>query len=877
MTTGGILDFESVRRLRWPLDQAAADGPVAEVQQRAPSTDRTKRMKARFLESKMMLDPEFAIRYTESWREHDGEALLLRRAYAYKDALEALTPVIGEDELLVVGKSRFERGAVPYLQYSAKFFHHFLKNLPESESAEIYDLSLGGGRAERVGIRQVGGIFGVAEADLGPLTQAAEYWDGRSLEDVAERWLGENFPENGLLQRAFQSVVFPPSVISIMEGRWIPAYDMVVERGLEDIIRECEEHLQNTIPTTREVAEQCVFWRAAIVSCQGVLTWIGKYAARAQEMAEEITCQCGHCWKCARRTELLEVADALRQVPAKPARTFREALHAAWIAHVAIHLDGPIVGLSPGRWGQLLYPYYRKDIDEGRLTRGQALELLECLRLKFSSIEYVSPRSWASLASLNLFQHMVVGGLRPDGSPAENELEELILESGMTMQTTQPTLGVLVDPKTSERFLMKAAECTKAGAGYPAWFSNRAVIEHLLLTHQEEGVRIEDARMAGMGGCVETQMQGTCHGICHPAFVNEAKILELVLHHGKDPASGLEVIEPHGEPLDSWDSVWRAWSRYHDAFCRVYMRYWNHVMLCHRELTPLVIGSVLVKDCVQRGKPLDSGGARYNKTVTLLNSGMVNVANSLSAIRKVCFEDRRFSLEEVIVAAADNFGFERGDKLGKFSMLEQKRTDRRHEKLHRALLEAPKYGNDDPYVDDIFVACWNHWAQVIESETTYLGFKWVPAALSISAHAPFGRACGATPDGRLAGITLADGILSAFPGTDTNGPLALLASAVKVSPIRYRSLQLNMKLHPHAVEGREGSRRLIDLCKGYFDQGGYHVQFNVVDSEMLRDAQARPDRYRDLIVRVAGFSAYWCELSKPVQDEIIARTEYCQL
>lgn len=260
--------------------------------------------------------------------------------------------------------------------------------------------------------------------------------------------------------------------------------------------------------------------------------------------------------------------------------------------------------------------------------------------------------------------------------------------------------------------------------------------------------------------------------------------------------------------------------------------------------------------------------------MTLLNSGMVNVANSLAALKKVCFDETLHSLGEVLEAVRENFGFERGDRAGKFSMLEQKRMDRRYEKLHRVLLEAPKYGNDDDYVDSIFVACWKHWEEIIGSETTYLGFKWVPAALSISAHAPFGRACGATPDGRLTGITLTDGILSAFPGTDVNGPIALLNSAVKVDPSRYRSLQLNMKLHPDAVRGTEGSRRLVELCKTYFENGGYHIQFNVVDTEMLRNAQLHPEQYRDLIVRVAGFSAYCCELSKPVQDEIIARTEY---
>ena len=207
-------------------------------------------------------------------------------------------------------------------------------------------------------------------------------------------------------------------------------------------------------------------------------------------------------------------------------------------------------------------------------------------------------------------------------------------------------------------------------------------------------------------------------------------------------------------------------------------------------------------------------------------------------------------------------------------MFNQKKVSREWEQIHRDLLEAPKFGNDDDYVDSIFVDLWEHYNQTCFSETSYLGYEWIPAALSISAHGPFGRACGASPDGRLAGVTLTDGVLSATPGTDVNGPIALLNSGVKLDPTPMRSVQLNMKMHPQSIKGTEGSKNFVNFIKTYFDQGGYHIQFNVVDSDMLRDAQAHPENYRDLIVRVAGFSAYWVELGKPIQDELIARTEY---
>lgn len=864
-----LIDFEKGKTVKWPptLEESAKEGYIPREVVKEPSTERGRKIKQRLLSARCMLDPEFTMLYTEEWKKAEGEPLLIRRARAYKYAIENITPVIHPDELIAMQKSRYIRGAVVYAQYSQRYYPGMISKAEHADD-EVYDVGMGGGRThkETKGMIQMG-IFGMKEEEAEPLIETCNYWDGKCIEDEAEKFLRESMPEFDDLENAFKTVLYPPSVVAIMEGRWIPAYDMVVNQGLEAIIADCKEKIKNTIPTTREVAEKVIFWRATILVCEGVINWAGNYAKKAREMAAAEK-------DGKRKAELIKIAENLEWVPAKPARTFYEGLQAAWAAHTAVSLDGPIPGLSPGRWGQLLYPLFTKDIEEGRLTKEQALELMELLRVKFSSEEYVSSRSWESLASGNLFQHMIVGGVDKNGRCSDNELEEIILEAGIRMQTIQPTLGVEVNTKTSDRLLMKAAECTKTGAGYPAWYNNNMSIEHCLQNHMEEGVTLEDARDIAMGGCVEIQMQGTCHGICHPAFFNEVKCFEIVLNDGVDPRTGLRVFEPLGE-FKTFDDLWQAWCKVESKFMKVYMRYWNYVLAVHREINPLVIGSVLVKDCVAKGKPLDSNGARYNKTVTLLNSGMVNVANSMAALKKLVFEEKKYNLEEIKEGMSANFGFERADKVGNFSMLEQKRIDRKYEKLHKDLMEAPKFGNDDDYVDQIFVDLWHQYNDTCFSETTYLGYPWVPAALSISAHGPFGRVCGATPDGRVAGVSLTDGILSATPGTDVNGPIALMKSGTKLDPTKMRSVQLNMKMHPNAVKGVEGSHKLVDLVKTYFEQGGYHVQFNIVDSDMLRDAQEHPENYRDLIVRVAGFSAYWVELAKPIQDEIIARTEYC--
>lgn len=862
------LDFENLKTPKWPPtdEELKEDSYITREVKKEPTTERGKRIKKVFLDSRCMLDPEFSILYTKEWKASEGEPLLIRRARAYKYAIENITPVILKDELITMQKTRYMRGAPVYLQYSQKFYPHMIKNATGVDD-NIYDVGMGGGRKHKEDDKFIQmGIFSMDKEDIKPLKECCKYWEGKCIEDEADKFLKDTMPEYEDLSNAFKSVLYPPSLVSIMEGRFVPAYDIVVNKGLNSVIKDCTKKIKNTLPTTREVSEKIMFWRATILVCEGVINWADNYSKKALKLAEKEE-------DAKRKIELLKMAKALKWVPKNPARTFCEGLQAAWIAHIAVALDGPIVGLSPGRWGQLLYPLYKKDIKIKRITREKVVELMELMRIKFSSEEYVSPRSWEALASGNLFQHMVVGGVDKHGKCCDNELEEIILEAGTSMQTTQPTLGIMVNSKTSNKLLIKAAECTKTGAGYPAWFNNEKSIEHLLQNHREEGITIEDARDVAIGGCVELQMEGTCHGICHPGFFNEVKCLEIVLNDGVDPRTGIRLFEPLGE-FETFDELKKAWFYVEEKFLRIYMHYWNYVMAVHREINPLIMASVLVKDCVSKGKPLDSNGARYNKSVTLLNSGMVNVANSLSAIKKLVFEDRSYTLKEIKTAMSENFGFERADKIGNFSMLEQKRIYSKYKKLHKNLLDAPKFGNNIDYVDDIFVELWNHFNNTCLSETTYLGLNWLPAALSISAHGPFGRVCGATPDGRLAGVSLTDGILSATPGTDVNGPIALLSSGVKLDSVKMRSVQLNMKIHPNAIKKLEGSYKLIDLVKTYFEQGGYHIQFNIVDSLMLRDAQKHPEKYRDLIVRVAGFSAYWVELGKPIQDEIIARTEY---
>jgi len=291
------------------------------------------------------------------------------------------------------------------------------------------------------------------------------------------------------------------------------------------------------------------------------------------------------------------------------------------------------------------------------------------------------------------------------------------------------------------------------------------------------------------------------------------------------------------------------------ATVRAWQQYWNCVMRAHRQTVPLVFCSVLVRDCVERGQCMDDGGARLNHTPTTLSSGLVNVANSLAAMKKLCFEDKVCSLEGLKAAlAADWQG---------------------HEALRKKALAAPKWGNDDEYVDSIYLSLFDTYCRWVRGQDNYLGKPYDPSMLAISTPVPFGKACAAFPDGRRAGEPLADGVTSPYPGTDTRGPTAVIRSSMKVDHTQIRGGLLNLKFHPTALSGAKGAKNLLALIKTYFQGPAFHVQFNVVDSQMLRDAQDRPDQYRDLVVRVAGFSAYWVEMSRALQDQVIARTEHC--
>jgi formate C-acetyltransferase/4-hydroxyphenylacetate decarboxylase large subunit len=481
-----------------------------------------------------------------------------------------------------------------------------------------------------------------------------------------------------------------------------------------------------------------------------------------------------------------------------------------------------------------------------------------------TEIEYVASFSWEGLGSGNLFQNMILGGTDENGRSADNELSmlvlqaaincqtiqpTLVLQAAINCQTIQPTLSIWYDDSLSDEFLLKAIECVKTGCGFPAWFNLKVYLQHEL---QRSGLPLSTIRKyVAMGGCTEPTLEGMSYGIVQAGFINHGKLLELAMHGGKDPRTGIQFTET--QPPVNYSDLIEAYKTHLQIAIRNWQSYWNYVMAAHRQTCNLIYCSVLIRDCIEQGLSLDDGGAICNEVPTTLSSGFVNVANSLAAVRKLVDDESTCTMEEFKDALAKNWeGFE---------------------DLRRKALDAPKWGNNDDYVDEIFVDLFNIYCDFVRNGINYLGKPYDPSMLAISTHTPFGSACGATPEGRSAGDALCDGVTSPFPGTDVNGPYATILSAAKVDHTKIRGGLHNMKFHPTALEGINGSKNLLALIKTYFDYPGFQLQFNVVDTQMLRDAQKYPEKYRDLIVRVAGFSAFFVELSKSIQNQVIDRTE----
>ncbi|MFA6584370.1 MAG: 4-hydroxyphenylacetate decarboxylase large subunit [Elusimicrobiaceae bacterium] len=866
----------------------------------AKMTPRAEKLMDLYLSAKSSADIEFPYWYTRRYMELDNEIPVVRRALALKEAFSRLTPVIFPGELIAMQKTAYYRGSFPMPWLSESYFmakeDELYKEALKSgaSSADEYSkFGSGGGNVTQSSGKTVSiaGKFGMRQEEVPALLKLAKLWQGKSVQDVALRYekLVPDYETKENIMRAI--VCMFDSGYTLPQGREVINYYYPLQHGFDGIIKIAREMADKTAGRADGDGltgmNRLYNYEAVIRAIEGVQNWILNYAGQARRLEKLSTDK-------KQKLEYRQLARRLENIAHKPPASFLEAVQLCWTIHIAALNEDAISGLSPGRLGQVLYPFYRHDIDSGALTPRQALEILECQRIKFTCIDcFASAGVVGGVLSGNTFNNLSLGGLAADGGPACNELEELLIEAGMTCKSTQPTLSLLYDDKLPEPFVLKAAECVKTGTGYPAFVNNRTAMSFLLDQYRGEGMTVREASAWAIGGCLETSPgswleleykgrkwsipggsgQPTSVGV---HFISLPKILELVLNNGFDARARLQVFKPHGCKLGTYEELWRAFRNNMSKAVEVLALCNNIEHDVWRKNNTAVFNALLKPDCLAKGHLINELGYRYNATYNIESTGTVNLVNSLSALKKLVYDDKKYSLAEMKQALAENFGYLPAQEVNSYSLAEQKKKAGadKYAEIHSNCLRAPKYGNADEYADSVLKE-WETWftGECRGYESLY-GFKMYACQISVSTHGAMGAATGATPDGRLAGTTFADGSMSAYPGTDKNGPFALFESAACWDHAQSQNSQMNIKLHPSAVAGKCGAKKLAELTRAYMRKGGFHVQYNIVDSQTLRDAQLHPENYRELLVRVAGFTQYWVEISKPIQDEIIARTEY---
>lgn len=770
---------------------------------------------------------ERAVLATQSYQQHQDQPMVLRRALMLKNVLEHMTTFI-EPATLICGNQASANRAAPIMpEYAMDWV---IAELDEFDS-------------------RPGDRFTITEAAKQELRRIAPFWSHNTLKD---RGLALMPPAS----RTFYDlgIIHPEGNITSGDAHIAVHYERMLAEGLVGYRRRTEALLASLDLTEPAQLRKSFFYRSVLITLDAVVGFAHRYADLATDLA-------GTEPDATRRAELHELSRILRHVPEHPARSFHEAIQAVWLIQLCLQIESNGHSLSYGRFDQYLHRFYAADLDAGRITPEQATELLTNLWLKTVSLAKI--RSWSHTrfsAGGPLYQNVTVGGQHPDGTDAVNPLSWLVLRSVAQTKLPQPNLTVRYHRGLSEEFLTECVEVMRLGFGMPALNSDEVIVPSMI----EKGVSPEDAYNYSAIGCVEVAVPGKwgyrCTGM---SFLNFPKTLLVAMNNGLDPATGTPLATPvkHFTEMTDFEELMTAW----DVTVREFQR--HCVILdaaCDTALEENVadiLCSTLVEDCLDRGKPIKEGGAVYD-FVSGLQVGIANLGDSLAAIRTCVFEDRSVTAAELWDALRNDFAGGRGAE------------------IQSLLAAAPKYGNDDDEVDQLLVRAYDSCIDEIfaHHNTRYgrgpIGGGYYAGTSSISANVPQGASTMATPDGRRAGEPLAEGC-SPSHGADTHGPTAVFKSVSKLDTHRITGgVLLNQKVTPQMLATSADRAKLVMLLRTFFNRlDGFHVQYNVVDRATLLDAQAHPERHRDLIVRVAGYSAFFTVLSKATQDDIIARTE----
>jgi formate C-acetyltransferase len=789
-------------------------------------TDRVKKRKDEALGAKMHVCSARMRLWTQSWKETEEQPTNIRIAKALQKVMEEQPIVIRDGELIVGSQTKYIRGASPALEYSGNEWEDSIR-----DSYSGY------------GYRDAG--TEIAEEDLRNLLEDMDYWKDKSVahtvKDLRRKALGSlgnDYIEARLLSNQESR---QPSAMGF-------AQELILKKGLSGIVAEARKELTNLTGCTADQIRKVRFLEAAIIALEAATRFAERHAELARDLAKGED-------DSVRKQELQRIAEVCEWVPAKPARTFQEALQSIWFAVLATIDEG--LGLSNiiGRLDQYLYPFYENDIREGRISRQQAAELLGCFWIKMLELDSVREINLKERSQGSQFVHVTIGGVREDGRDAANELSLLILEVARQLKVHQPHITFRYHDGVSQQFFMKALETTRdIGAGIPQFKNDNVVIPRMLAL----GIPLEDARNCESFGCSHETLTG--RGLIGQAFaMNSAKAFELALNNGIDPRTGKRLGLETGDPRNfgSFDELLDAFKKQFMCALQVCAKIGRLVFIVRGEKHPRPFLSAVQTDGIKKARDIYDleGGAPYDVlNVRIIDRGHQDIADSMVVIKKLVFEENKITMAELLDALAANF---------------EGRED-----LRQMCLAAPKWGNDDDEADQVMKDVFEWTAKAVESETNAWGKPLVSEGRNGTAyHVWAGKTTGALPNGRLAWTHLADGGVSPMTGVDTKGPTAVINSVTKLDLTCTGSAVFNQKFPPGLLQGRDGIEKLSALTRTYFEQGGLHIQFNVLDRETLLDAKEHPKRHRHLLVRVAGYSARFVDLAPELQDEIISRTE----
>ena len=829
-----------------------------------PKSPRIQKLVDALYEHMPVIESARAKLITESYKETEGEPIITRRAKAFAHILHNIPIIIRDNELIVGSSTIAPRGCQTFPEFSYEWLEAELDTVA-TRTADPFE---------------------IAEETKAELKEADKYWKGKTTSELATSYMA---PE--AIKAIEHNIFTPGNYFYNGVGHVTVKYWEALETGFEGIMEKAQKELDGCSVGDGNYARKSHFLEAVILSCKAVIDYAGRYAKLAREMAAQTSDP-------VRKQELLVIAENCSRVPAKGAQNFYEACQSFWFVQQILQMESSGHSISPGRFDQYMYPYYKKDMEAGTITREFAQELMDCIWVKLNDLNKCRDAASAEgFAGYSLFQNLIAGGQNKEGEDVTNDLSIMCIQASMHVHLPAPSLSVRVWNGSPHEFLIKAAELTRTGIGLPAYYNDEVIIPAL----QNRGLSLEDAREYNIIGCVEPQKAGKTEGWHDAAFFNMCRPLELVFSNGMDKGEMVGIPTGDVTQMKTFDEFFDAYKKQMEYCISLLVNADNAIDVAHAERCPLPFLSCMIDDCLKEGKSVQEGGAVYNFTGPQ-GFGIANMADGLFAIRKLVYEDKKVSMKELKEALAWNYdkGLDAqsaGDmtemimkamqKAGRnvdastaegllktfMGMKPGEQKTQRFKEIHDMIDEVPKFGNDIPEVDYFAREVAYTYSKPLQKYNNPRGGKFQAGLYPVSANVPLGGQTGATPDGRYAHTPVADGV-SPSAGKDVKGPTAAATSVSRLDHfIVSNGTLFNQKFHPSALSGREGLEKFVALIRGYFDQKGMHMQFNVVDRQTLLDAQEHPEKYKHLVVRVAGYSALFTTLSRSLQDDIIRRTE----